>query len=41
MMPVLPPIEYDKPYTGELTLKRVATQEDVRASCPTGPEEGE
>jgi hypothetical protein len=30
----LPPVEYDKPYMGELTIRRAATEEDVRAACP-------
>jgi len=30
----LPPAEYDKPYTGELIIKQVATEQDVRDACP-------
>jgi hypothetical protein len=29
----LPPIEYDKPYTGELTIIRFTTEADVLATC--------
>jgi hypothetical protein len=29
----LPPAEYDKPYTGELLIVRVATEQDVQAIC--------
>lgn len=30
---ILPPVEYDKPYTGKLTIERAATPEDVRRMC--------
>lgn len=30
---VLPPPEYDKPYTGKLTIERVETPEDVKRIC--------
>src|SRR5262245_39478942 len=30
----LPPVEHDKPYMGELTIRRTATEEDMRAACP-------
>jgi hypothetical protein len=29
----LPPVEYDKPYTGKLTIRRLATEEGVFATC--------
>ena len=32
---LMPPAEYDKPYIGELTIKRVATEQDLRnGACP-------
>jgi hypothetical protein len=35
---LLPPVEFDREYTGILTIKR-GTQDDVRAMCPqAGPE---
>jgi hypothetical protein len=30
----MPPAEYDEPYIGELTIKRVATEQDLRSACP-------
>jgi hypothetical protein len=30
----LPPPQYDVPYTGELTIVRVATEQDIRTLCP-------
>jgi hypothetical protein len=30
----MPPVKYDKPYTGELIIGRVATQQEIRALCP-------
>ena len=34
---VLPPVEYDKPYQGELTMLRVKDQDAVRKYCPSVP----
>ena len=31
----LPPPEFDKPYTGILTIQRLATERDVQDICPT------
>jgi len=31
----LPPAEFDKPYPGELTIQRVATERDVQDVCPS------
>jgi hypothetical protein len=33
--PILPPVEYDKPYDGDLTIKMVATLEELRERCGT------
>jgi len=30
----LPPAEYDKPYEGELTIRRLATEQEIRTACP-------
>ena len=30
----MPPAEFDKPYTGELTILRMATEQDIRDACP-------
>src|SRR5262245_18912079 len=30
----LPPPQYDVPYTGELTIVRAATEQDIRTLCP-------
>jgi hypothetical protein len=32
-MTTLPPPEYDKPYTGELSILRFSTDEEIRRSC--------
>lgn len=32
-LPVLPPVEYDKPYTGALTIMEVPSQDAMRAMC--------
>jgi hypothetical protein len=29
-----PPAEYDKPYTGKLTIRRLETEEEIVATCP-------
>jgi hypothetical protein len=34
---MLPPPEYDGLFTGDLTIKRLLTQNDVRAACPNAP----
>jgi hypothetical protein len=34
---MLPPPEYDGLFTGDLTIKRLLTQNDVRAACPNTP----
>jgi hypothetical protein len=31
---LLPPPEYDIPYSGRLTITRLASQDEVRAACP-------
>jgi hypothetical protein len=31
--PILPPVEYDKPYDGDLTIKMVPTFEALRIAC--------
>jgi hypothetical protein len=33
--PVLPPAEYDIPYTGRLTVKTLATLEELFKECPS------
>src|SRR5262252_4011865 len=33
-MTSLPPAEYDKPYTGELTIRRLATEQEIHTICP-------
>jgi hypothetical protein len=30
----MPPAEFDTPYTGELTILRMATEQDIRDACP-------
>jgi hypothetical protein len=30
----LPPVEYDKPYVGELTIRRFSTEQELRYACP-------
>jgi hypothetical protein len=32
---IMPPVEYDHPYTGELTLRRAKSQAEIRSICPT------
>jgi hypothetical protein len=34
-MRLLPPVEYDYPYTGKLNLSRMKTPDEVKAACPT------
>ena len=34
MLTSLPPAEYDKPYEGELTIRRLATEQEIRNACP-------
>src|SRR5262249_25631909 len=34
MQTSMPPAEYDKPYTGELIIRRLTTEQDVRDACP-------
>jgi hypothetical protein len=34
LMGVLPPVEYDHPFAGELTVFRAKDQAQVRAMCP-------
>ena len=31
---VLPPLKYDRPYTGELVVMRIASQKDMTLMCP-------
>ena len=30
---ILPPVEYDKPYTGELEIVRLASEQEIQAIC--------
>jgi hypothetical protein len=36
-VPVLPPPEYDHPYTGKLTIERTSSQSELRQTCPYSP----
>lgn len=31
---ILPPVEYEKPYLGKLTITRLATEKEISAVCP-------
>src|SRR5262249_41432872 len=33
MLPILPPAEFDRPFAGQLTITRLATENEVRAMC--------
>ena len=34
---VLPPLEYDHPYKGKLTVERSTSQVEIRLNCPYSP----
>ena len=33
LVPILPPVEYDHPYSGQLTITRLKTEDEVRERC--------
>jgi hypothetical protein len=35
---ILPPVEYDKPYTGELSIIRLSSPEEIRVACKNSSE---